>query len=324
MKKIMFAIIISMLALAGTAWAGVTAQRYILEQAPLTDTELRDRGLIDVHDAYEVSADGNTAGKMFIQDQTTPTVFVKANNVTGTDSLAVAAAVGDTQITVNDDSGVNTGDYLGIFSLDTDRFYVGTVYSKAGSNVLRLDNPVDSVFAIGDTVGTGVTNLAVNGSVTPQIFSLRGADPGIDVTVDITRIIITCTTSSDVDLTKFANIAPLTKGLLMRRTDGSIQNIINWKTNSEIAGSMFDWTVTATGVGQQGVDGFYSRLTFGGPSKIGVVLRVGPGENIEFFVQDNLSAISHLEIMLEGHVVQFFLPFLFGFRLRDEDYKEAA
>lgn len=302
--------------------AGIT---YAANDAPPLVYQLEAGGRVEPMAAYELSADGTLGLGIFVQDQTTPTLFVKANQVTNTTSLAVAAAVGDTQITVDDDTGINLDDYLGLFSVDTDRFYVGTVYSRAGSNVLRLDSPVDSVFAIGDTVGTGVTNLAVNGSVTPQIFSLRGADPGIDVTVDITRIIISCTTSTDVDLTKFADIDPLTKGLLMRRTDGTVQNIINWKSNAELAGSMYDWTVTSTGVGQQGVDGFYSRLTFGGQSKVGVVLRVGPSENVEFLIQDNLSAISHLEIMFEGHVVQFFLPFLFGLgRVRESLMKEAA
>ncbi len=238
------------------------------------------------------------------QDQSTPPLFIKANNVVGATTLAAATAINDTSITVASDAAATVGNYIGVFSTVTNRFYVATILTKPGGNVLTLDTPLDSVFSIGDTVGFGITDMSVNGSVTPVVFSIRGQDPGINVTAHITRIIITCTDGDPVDFTKFCGGPILTNGIVMRRVDGFTQNIINWKSNFEIAGSMYDWTVLATGLGQQGIDGFISRLTFGGPSKIGVVLEIGPGEEIEFIVQDDLTGITKLEIMVEGHVVE--------------------
>lgn len=67
---------------------------------------------------------------------------------------------------------------------------------------------------------------------------------------------------------------------------------------------MYDFTVYEASNPSQGIDGFCGRLTFGGQSKLGVVLRVGPDENLQLIVQDDLSYLVDFEIMLEGHVVQ--------------------
>lgn len=262
--------------------------------------------LIELADSFEQLPDGRWAFQVQISDQTTPAFFVKANKVTGETTLTAQALLDDKSITVADDGEVNVGDYLGLFNTDTNRYYAGTVLAKPGAGVITLDLPLDSQFEIDDVVGAGITNMAVDGASSggPIIFGLRGNDPGIDLTIDVTRIIISCVTDTAVDLTKFADLAALTNGLLMRRVDGFTQNIVSWKTNAEITGSMFDWTVFEAGVGQQGIDGFAARLTFGGPSKLGVVQRIGPGQDLQFIVQDDLSGITKLEIMIEGHVVQ--------------------
>ena len=255
-----------------------------------------------------VTAESNGGLPVNLQDQTTPPIFVKMSNVTNTTTLGAVVAIDDTSITVASDVGINVGDYLGLFNLVTDRFYVGTVLAKPGANVLNLDTPVDSIFSIGDTVGTGITNMAsVDGTIgSPVIFSVRGADPGIDVTVDITRIIITCIADNPVDLTTFGDIAGgITNGLVLRRRDGFQFNHLNWKTNRDIVGSMYDWNPFVATNPAQGVDGFAARLTYGGQSKVGVVIRLAPGEEYEALVQDllNTLGLNSLEIMVEGHVV---------------------
>jgi LysM repeat protein len=260
----------------------------------------------------EQSPDGGYGLAVNLQDQTTPALFVKANNVTNETTLSATATLGDTTIQVADTAGINVGDYTGLFNLATNRFYVGTVLSITNPGIdglLNMDTSLDSQFEIGDTVGTGITDLgSVDGTLaSPVIFAIRGADPGIAVTVDITRIIFSCIATDPVDLTKFADIAGgITNGLVMRRTDGTVFNLINWKTNAELAGSMYDFDVRAATNPVQGVNGFTARLTFGGQSKVGVVIRLAPGENLEFLVQDPLltDGTFSLEIMAEGHVVQ--------------------
>ena len=49
---------------------------------------------------------------------------------------------------------------------------MGTVLNVVGTTV-TLDTPLDFDFTIGDLVGFGITDWAVDGSITPQIFSVR-------------------------------------------------------------------------------------------------------------------------------------------------------
>lgn len=249
----------------------------------------------------ELTLEPNGSLPVTLQDQTTPPIIVYANQVTNTTTLSVAASVDDLDITVTSAVGINDGDYTGIFSTVTDRFYAGTVLSQAG-NVLTMDTPIDSEFPIGATVGTGIRDMAVDGSATTQVFGLRGADPGIDITVDITRIIIQMTTSNPTEFTMFGDIiGGLTRGIVMRRVDGSTQNYFNIKVNSEIANIAFDFN-TLEQAKPSGVNGIVSRLTFAGQNKMGVVSRIGPGENLEVLIQDDLTQLLSFTLIFEGSV----------------------
>lgn len=242
-----------------------------------------------------------------LQDQTTPAVIAKFHRIDNVTTLAVATAIDDRSITVDDATGFVIGDYLVLYSNVTDRYYLGTILNIVG-NVITGDSPLDSALPIGTAVTSGPSNMAVNGSVTPQIFGLRGEavlPDGVDLVFDITRVIFDCTTDGTVDLSKFADIAGgITNGLVMRKRDGTYNNIFNVKTNGDIAGIMYDFTVEQATNPAQGQNGFYSRLTFASQGKIGVAIRLEKGDDLEVIVQDNLTSITSFEIIAEGHVVE--------------------
>ena len=173
----------------------------------------------------------------------------------------------------------------------------------AAGLVLTLDTPLDYDYEIGDQLTCGTDNLAVDGSSTTQIFSLRAADPGIPITIDVTRIIIECITASATSLDKFGDLAALTHGFVFRRVDGFYNNIFNVKTGGQFAGVSFDYDPHVASVPAQNVDGFAVRLTFAGSNKLGVALRVAQGEDLQFLIQDDLSGLTVLRVMFEGHVV---------------------
>ena len=52
----------------------------------------------------------------------------------------------------------------------------------------------------------------------------------------------------------------------------------------------------------QGTPGFVSRITFNGPSKMGVVIELPIGEDLEIWVQDDLQLLSSFHIIAEGHL----------------------
>jgi hypothetical protein len=139
----------------------------------------------------------------------------------------------------------------------------------------------------------------------PEIFSLRAAEPpgGIDVTIDITRIILHGECTATPTLGEFGDLNKLTNGLVFRRTDGTNQNIFNVKSNLDLAGIAYDFEIYDASVSSQGLNGFTCRLTFAGQNKMGVAIRIGKNEDIEMLVQDNLTGLVSFQVTVEGHVV---------------------
>jgi hypothetical protein len=241
--------------------------------------------------------------EVLLQDPTNPLAIVCFNHVEGTTTLTTQANIDDRIINVTDSTGITAGTYVGIFNLETDRFYEGFVVS-VNVNALTMDTPIHAVFEIGDLVGFGTNNMNVDGSVTPIIFGLRGADPGIDVTVDVTRIIFSCLTLDPADLSKFGDIdGGLLNGIVIRQRNGRYNSILTAKTNGQMANLMYDFQIYASLNPAQGQDGFVARMTFSGQSKMGAVVRVGPGEELEMIIQDDLTQLISFTAVIEGHIV---------------------
>jgi hypothetical protein len=245
------------------------------------------------------------------QDQHTDDVIVKFNKVANSTTLASAAAIGDKTVTLTSATGTAAGKYIVLFHPSSERFSTFHQVGAAAGAVITLDSEVDFAYPDGTFVDIADTNMAVDGSSTTQVFGLRGtgAPPGVDITFDMTRIIISCLTDSIVSLSKFASITALTHGLQLRQRNSRYKNIWNVKSNREID-AIFgtDWKPYAAVNPSQGQDGFTARLTFGGPEKIGVVKRLPIGTDVEILVQDDLTVntgdIQLLEVYAEGHIVE--------------------
>jgi hypothetical protein len=259
------------------------------------ETDLRLTNLQESDDSLRVTK----------QDQHTPVMIAKFNQVQASTTLTVQAVIDAYTITVASGTGLVNGRYIILFHPASERYSVFTVVSFAGL-VVTLDTPIDFAYPVGTFVDIAITNMNVNGSGTPEFFGLRGtgAPPGIDISVDITRILFHCLTDTAVDLSKFADLTKLTRGLVMRARNGDKRNIFNVKSNGEIAGIMLDWIPYAKTNPVQGVDGFTARLTFNGDDKMGVTQRLPIGEDLEVIIQDDLTDIVLLEIVAEGHIVQ--------------------
>ena len=238
-----------------------------------------------------------------IQDQHTPTLIVPMNKVTNTTTLSALTVINESTFDVVSTAGFIDGAFVTLSCVTANRFYVARQLGVVSGSTVTVDTPLDFAFPAGCTATAGTHHMNVNGSVTTQVFSLRAADPGIPVVIDITRIIFQCTTNTAVSLSKFGDLAPLVKGLVLRRVDGTYANIFNVKTNGELAAIMYDWTPYLASNPAQGEDGFVARLTFAGQSKMGVTIRVGAGEDLEVLVQDDLSGLLEFIMIVEGHVV---------------------
>lgn len=224
-------------------------------------------------------------------------------------ALTSAVDIDDTDIIVDDVSGILVGHIVTIFNVNTERFYQGKILSIS-VNTLLMDTPLDSVFPAGSNVDISSDNINVDGSVTPVIFEARGGTPvdeALQVTFHINRLLIQMTTTAAPDLDKFGDISGgLTKGVVFRSVNGITNNIFNVKKNSDIAAIAFDYVPYNASNPGIGVYGISSRLTFSGQDKMGSVIAVGPGEDVHLIVQDDLTSLLTFKMVLEGHIGEFY------------------
>jgi hypothetical protein len=241
-----------------------------------------------------------------VSDQTTRPVVVKFNEVQKSTTLSADAVKGARTITLTNTTGFVDGRYIILFNVDNSRFSFMNQIGAPVGNVVTIDTPLECSFPSGTFVDSTITNMNVDGSGTARTFGLRGtgSPPGVDLKVDITRIIFHMVTDSAINLLLFGNITALTRGIVLRRRNDITENIFNLKNNGEIAGTMFDFDVQEAINPAQGVDGFVSRLTFAGQNKIGVAVRLPVGDDLELIIQDDLTDLTLFEIVAEGHIVE--------------------
>lgn len=250
-----------------------------------------------------------TFGELFeglavsIQDSESPPMLVKFNQIQESTQLSDSTVLEQDYIIVDDTTGVRSTNYIIVYDSLINRVYFGSAVNISIDTVF-LDTPIDAYYHGGASVDFSTTNFAVDGSTQSQIFGLRGqTQEDIDVVFDVTRIIFKCFTDSPINLDKFGDLNRLTKGLVLRKRGQGLRfrNIFNVKDNGELAGIMLDFNDFKATNPAQGTDGFIARLTFSGQEKMGVVLRLRAGEDLEFLIQDNFLGITLLEVVAEGH-----------------------
>ena len=238
------------------------------------------------------------------QDNTSPTMIVPLNQVGNTTTLSVTGAIDDRSVTVTSPTGFDADDFIVIADAVGNRYYTGQQIGAAAGSVISIHPPLDFAYPSGATVTAGLVNMAVDGSSTPQVFSLRASDPGLPLIVDVTRIIFLGLSAAVNDLTTFGDDAALTYGVLLRHVNGTTMNIFTAQTNGDLASMMYDFDIYQATNPQEGVDGFLGRMSFNGQDKMGVVIRVGPDEDVQLIIYDNLTtAFTFFTVIVEGHVV---------------------
>lgn len=239
-----------------------------------------------------------------VQDQTTPPIdALFAQSISdftlSADTVASGIIVGSLvyDFVATAAHGIAPADEILLIDVVGNRSFFAKVLSVA-VNTITVDRPIDHVFPFATALGRIVTTeMAVNGSVTPQIFSLRsGAVP-----TDITRTIMTMLSASSMDDGLFGSLGALTRGLVLRIVNTYQKTIFCFKTNGEI--KQFCYDVDYSDKAPAGLYGLTARLTFAGQDKHGVTLRIQDTDVIQWVVQDNLTGLTSLKLSAEGHLV---------------------
>jgi hypothetical protein len=220
---------------------------------------------------------------------------------TATITTLAAATTGDGteyQITVASAIGFNVGDFLHIEDGVQEPTHP-QIIAIAG-NVFDLDRRIDEVHPIGTDVGKAILDLATTiGTLAAPIVYFVQPVPG--QIWHITRLLIAMAHSSAGDLGKFGNLASLINGVVIRiRTNGTYRTYTNWKNSGDMKGDMYDiqFDSRSGGGGDFGTSG---RWTF---AKSGMTIKLDgdTDDQIQVFVQDDLTGLGFLTLKVQGHL----------------------
>ena len=273
-------------------------QNYHILLSELIDSDgvaFTEATLLEFMDRYTGGTTITTPVDVVIQDSTSPLFILHATEILNETTLTVDAVIDGNTFALSSVTGVLIGRDLTVYSPTNNRVSFFHIISISG-NVVTVDSPIDFNYAAGEFVQIGNSNLAVDGSVTPRIFGIRNPTAqDINLSVDITRMILSMQLTGGGDYDEFGNIPKLTNGLVCRFVDGHKDNIFNVKDNRGFDNLMYDLKfISASGNAPDGLSG---RFTF---TKLGAVIRLKPFEDLHFIVQDDLSAITEFEITAQG------------------------
>lgn len=237
--------------------------------------------------------------EIFISDQTSSSIKYYASKVSGAPmTLASNTVVGAYTLTMTAGHTFANGDE--IFIVNPNRVFYAVVLNVA-TNTLTLDRPIDYIFtAARSTVFEISTNMIVDGSSTPQIFSIATNVSSTDV-LHITGYRLNIIDGTAMDDSTFGGIVALTRGLVFRKINADGTNFVYWsaKTNGDLGILIDNMTYSAKApAGKYGVS-FESKLK----DSTGVVIELNPGDSLQVIVQDNLTGLDSLKVLFYGHVV---------------------
>ena len=245
---------------------------------------------------------------VFIQDQTTAGISLYLGQTLDAGvTFRTNQALDDTTIDI---TTTGTTPVVGdnILIVEGEKFAqeeITAVTPIAGNDYdVDVSMPLDYAFTTAATVTLQNIDMNVNGSVTPVEFGISptGALAGIEWDINRMLVIMTHTGAGDDGL--FGDQAQLTNGAYFRLEDGGTFNLFNARDNSDFASEGYDLTYS-TRSGGGGSFGTRSRITFNGRDKRGIVLRLAADTDDKFVgvVRDNLTALSHFHVKVQGQVV---------------------
>lgn len=231
-----------------------------------------------------------------IKDQFTDSVDLYAHIDKALPLITADTNLYDESITVDSITNVNAGDVIIIY--EGCRFYQSLVLSAAVLDI-NLASPLDFAFTTAAIVHVGAWNLAVDGSITPQIAHI--VVPSL-CKFNIYQLNISIIDNVVMDSAKFGGIAALTNGILFRVVNGTIKNLPLVVNNIGFSEQGCD--INYDDKAPAGVYGFQAKKNY--PRVNGTSLRLNGDTNDKFecIIRDDLTDLTMFNISINGHVAQ--------------------
>ena len=250
----------------------------------------------------ETTARGGKGLAVFIQDQTTSLIDVKFLNRKSIFQLSANTTINTRFFTVLTGHTIIPGDTIELFSATN---FIQTVVLSVVTNTIEIDTLIGDIYETGINFNVSTSDLRVDGSVTPVIFTIK---PELNQIGDMNLMKFGIQSAGAMDFSLFGSAAPLTNGIVLRykRSDGTFENAFNFKSNGDLVLRGFNHYIKEKVGG--GLHSFICKIGFNGQQDNGVTIRLDGnlGEELQLVVQDNLSAIgqSSMVALAEGSNVQ--------------------
>jgi hypothetical protein len=220
------------------------------------------------------------------------------------ETTMLAEFIGSTDMVVADPTGIIKGTHMVITDPGSGAFHIADAVADPIGNVVIFDTPLGFPFADGShvTIAEHDMVLPIGTLADPVKYQAR-----VPVAVqsenafDVWRVMITALTATSGDLAEFGDGPALVNGLVLRKknANGTYWNIGNAKTNGDLMGMMFDFR-SPSSAGLSGANGFSGRFSM---DKMGGVVRLCKGDDLELLVQDDLTTrVLSLGLLAEGGV----------------------
>ncbi len=222
--------------------------------------------------------------------------FIQPDSATENPNAPVA--VNDYIITVDSTTGFTAGDNVVIKDDSGDvREHVFSIITVTADTSITLSRRVDVAYTTSAIIEKVEVNMNIVGSLaSPEVFYVQ---PPSDEVWHITRVLISMTSSTAMDDSKFGGITALTNGVVLEEDKTVDLTITNWKSNSDIKADMFD--VNYSDKAPAGSNGLTGRFTF---KKSGAVVKLDGslGDKLEVYIQDDLTGLDSFEMKAQGHI----------------------
>lgn len=212
-----------------------------------------------------------------------------------TQTITSNVTIGDTVINVADTTGVVVGHAITFY--EGQFMYQSIVKATTGTSI-TLSSPIDFAYTTAAIVETGLWNMAVDGSSTPQIFYIK-SPPAASIHIHTINCSMLDSTAMDDGL--FGGIPALTNGIIFKFVNTIVKNlalIVNNLGFWEI-GFTTDYSLKAP----SGQYGFKARRFVPDINGTAVFLTFVDHAQFQVIIQDNLTDLDLLSCTINGHMV---------------------